>query len=51
MMKKLLIAIIAIMVASPTFAQEAENYIQVTGNAELEITPNEFFLSITLLMV
>lgn len=48
MMKKLLIAIIAIMVASPTFAQEAENYIQVTGNAELEITPNEFFLSITL---
>ena len=47
-MKRLLIALVALTFALPVFAQEEENYIQVNGTSEMEIVPNQFYLSITL---
>ena len=47
-MRHFLIAIVAIAATFPVFAQEAENFIQVNGSAEIEVIPNQFFLSITL---
>lgn len=47
-MKRLLIALVALTFAFPVFAQEEENYIQVNGTSEMEIVPNQFYLSITL---
>lgn len=47
-MKRLLIALAALTFALPVFAQEEENYIQVNGTSEMEIVPNQFYLSITL---
>ena len=38
----------ALTFALPVFAQEEENYIQVNGTSEMEIVPNQFYLSITL---
>lgn len=47
-MKRLLITLVALTFALPVFAQEEENYIQVNGTSEMEIVPNQFYLSITL---
>ena len=47
-MKRLLFALVALTFAFPVFAQEEENYIQVNGTSEIEIVPNQIFLSITL---
>lgn len=47
-MKRLFIALVALTFALPVFAQEEENYIQVNGTSEMEIVPNQFYLSITL---
>ena len=47
-MKRLLFALVALTFALPVFAQEEENYIQVNGTSEIEIVPNQFYLSITL---
>lgn len=47
-MKKIIFALVALAIALPAVAEEAENYIQVTGTSEIEITPNQFFISITL---
>ena len=47
-MRRFLIAIVAIAATLPVVAQEAENYIQVNGSAEIEVVPNQFYLSITL---
>lgn len=48
-MKRIFIALVALMFALPVMAQsEAENYVQVNGVAEKEVTPNQFYLSITL---
>ena len=47
-MRHFLIAIVAIAATFPAVAQQAENYIQVNGSAEIEVIPNQFFLSITL---
>ena len=47
-MNRLLIALVALTFALPVFAQEEENYIQVNGTSEMEIVPNQFYLSITL---
>ena len=47
-MKRLLFALVALTFALPVFAQEEENYIQVNGTSEMEIVPNQFYLSITL---
>ena len=47
-MKRLLIALVALTFVLPVFAQEEENYIQVNGTSEMEIVPNQFYLSITL---
>ena len=47
-MKRLLIALVALTFALPVFAQEEENYIQVNGTSEMEIVPNQFYLSSTL---
>ena len=47
-MKRLLIAFVALTFVLPVFAQEEENYIQVNGTSEMEIVPNQFYLSITL---
>lgn len=47
-MKKIFIALLALACTLPAVAQEAENYIQVTGTSEVEIVPNQFYLSITL---
>ena len=37
-----------VLPATAQAIEEPENYIQVTGNSEIEITPNEFYLAITL---
>lgn len=47
-MKRFTILFVALFASFAVFAQQAENYIQVNGSAEKEITPNEFFLAITL---
>lgn len=47
-MKRLLIALVALTFALPVYAQEEENYIQVNGTSEMEIVPNQFYLSITI---
>ena len=47
-MKRLLIGLVALTFVLPVFAQEEENYIQVNGTSEMEIVPNQFYLSITL---
>lgn len=47
-MKKLLVTILAVAFTLPVFAQESENYIQVTGVSEIEIVPNQIYLTIVL---
>ncbi|MBQ9137397.1 MAG: SIMPL domain-containing protein [Alistipes sp.] len=48
-MKRFLIAIFALALALPVMAQEREeNYIQVNGLSEIEIVPNQIYLSIVL---
>jgi uncharacterized protein YggE len=47
-MKKLFLAVVALCLTLPAFAQTEENYIQVNGTSEIEIVPNQIFLSITL---
>ena len=47
-MKKLFITLLAVAFALPLFAQESENYIQVNGVSEIEIVPNQIYLTITL---
>ena len=47
-MKKLFLVVVAACLALPAFAQTEENYIQVNGTSEIEIAPNQIFLSITL---
>ena len=47
-MKKLLVTILAVAFTLPVFAQESENYIQVTGESEIEIVPNQIYLTIVL---
>ena len=47
-MRKLLVALLAAAFALPAFAQQHENYIQVNGLSEIEVTPNQIYLSITL---
>ena len=47
-MKKLFITLLAVVFALPLFAQESENYIQVNGVSEIEIVPNQIYLTITL---
>lgn len=47
-MKKLLVTIMAVAFTLPVFAQESENYIQVTGVSEIEIVPNQIYLTIVL---
>ena len=47
-MKKLFLIVVAACLAIPAFAQTEENYIQVNGTSEIEIAPNQIFLSITL---
>lgn len=51
-MKKLILAAAVILMAIPAMAQQYEekfpSYIQVNGRAELEITPDEFYISITI---
>lgn len=48
-MKRVFIALVALLFALPVMAQgEVENYVQVNGVAEKEVTPNRFYLSITL---
>lgn len=47
-MKKLFLTLVALCLTLPVFAQTEENYIQVNGTSEIEIMPNQIFLSITL---
>lgn len=47
-MKRIILALVAFCFTLPVFAQQDENYIQVNGTSEIEIVPNQFFLSITL---
>lgn len=48
-MKRLILVAVVVLFASSAIAQQsAENYIQVNGVAEKEITPDEIYLSITL---
>ena len=47
-MKKLLVTLLAVVFTLPLFAQQHENYIQVNGLSEIEVTPNQIYLSITL---
>lgn len=50
-MKKLIVLALAALVALPAAAQMQEafpSYIQVNGRAEKQITPDEFFLSVTI---
>lgn len=47
-MKKLLVTILAVAFTLPVFAQESENYIQVAGVSEIEIVPNQIYLTIVL---
>ena len=47
-MRKIIVALLALTFALPVMAEEAENYIQVTGTSEIEIVPNQFYIAITL---
>ena len=50
-MKKLILMAAVALMALPAAAQNAEaypSYIQVTGRAEQELTPDEFYLSIVI---
>ena len=47
-MKKLFITLLAVAFALPLFAQESENYIQVNGISEIEVVPNQIYLTIIL---
>lgn len=47
-MKKFLVAFTAMVFTLSATAQEAENYIQVNGLSEIEVVPNQIYLSIVL---
>ncbi len=50
-MKKILLGAMALLLALPLFAQNSEAYpsfVQVNGRAQLEVTPDEFYLTILL---
>lgn len=47
-MKKFLVALTAMVFTLSATAQEAENYIQVNGLSEIEVVPNQIYLSIVL---
>lgn len=50
-MKKMILWVVVMLLALPTILQAQEaypSYIQVTGRAEKEIVPDEFYLSITI---
>ena len=47
-MKKFFITLLALVVTLPAFAEQYENYIQVNGLSEIEVVPNQIYLSITL---
>lgn len=47
-MKKFLVALAAMVFTLSATAQEAENYIQVNGLSEIEVVPNQIYLSIVL---
>lgn len=48
-MRRIFVIILAIIATLPAMAQSSEeNYIQVNGTSEIEVTPNEIFLSIVL---
>ena len=50
-MKKWMILAAAVVLAAPVFAQTQEafpSYIQVNGRSQMEVTPDEFYLSIVI---
>lgn len=48
-MRRIFVILLAIIATLPAMAQSSEeNYIQVNGTSEIEVTPNEIFLSIVL---
>ena len=47
-MKKFFITLLALVVTLPAFAEQHENYIQVNGLSEIEVVPNQIYLTITL---
>ena len=52
-MKKWMILAAAVVLAAPVFAQTQEafpSYIQVNGRSQMEVTPDEFYLSIPLVL-
>ena len=51
-MKKWMILAAAVVLAAPVFAQTQEafpSYIQVNGRSQMEVTPDEFYLSIVMI--
>ena len=48
-MKRIFIILLALATTLPVMAQSVEeNYVQVNGSAEVEVVPNEFYLTIVL---
>ena len=51
-MKRMMIVVAALLMASPLFAQQKtfldQPYIEVTGRAEMEVAPDEIYVRITI---